>query len=154
MNIRSARAFVAIAVGLGLLGLLSSLLFHTSSVATVISIILDILTLSLAYLGGQYAKRQGLRPGWFGGLLGATYGLFDGISVFFVTITRSEMLKNVHGDSLPKGSITAVLHLYNSPSAHIVSVLTSMVTIGLFALIVGIIGATTYKAPKSGRETS
>ncbi len=132
--------YLAAAAGLGALALVNDVLLHPYAISTAIAIVLYILVLVLAYLGGRSARRQDARPGWVGAAIGAVFGLIAGLSSFLIRATTRDIVP-------AKGlSRLKLLALANSPEAHVAAVATAVLTFGIIALIIGWIGGLTAKA--------
>ena len=145
MTDRTSAQYIVAALILGVLALLNAVLLRHSSVSTIVAIFLYILILVVAYFGGQRAQRHGRRPGWFGALLGAVFGTVEGFGAFFLRTTRQDLAPR--GSHVSQASVNQLLHIANSSVAHITAVITTMLTFGLFALVVGSIGGSAAKKP-------
>lgn len=133
--------YLAAAAGLGALALINDVLLHPYAISTAIAILLYILVLVLAYVGGRSARRQDARPGWIGAAIGAVFGLIAGLSSFLIRATTRDIDVPAKGLSRLK-----LLALANSPEAHVAAVATAVLTFGIIALIIGWIGGLTAKA--------
>lgn len=138
---RSKSSYLAGAAALGVLALVNDVLLHPYAISTAIAILLYILVLILAYLGGRSAHRQDVRPGWVGARIGALFGLIAGLSSFLIRATTRDIDVPAKGLSRLK-----LLELANSPIAHVAAVATAVLTFGIIALIIGWIGGLTMKA--------
>lgn len=137
---QSKSPYLAIAAGLGVLALINDVLLHPYPISTAIAIVLYVLVLALAYLGGRAAHHWDNRPGWVGAAIGALFGLIAGLSSFLIHATTQDIQVPAKGLYRLK-----LLELANSPLAHVAAVATAVLTFGIIALIIGWIGGLTTK---------
>ena len=137
--------FLVLLLGFLPLGISKSLSF--------VGIIIEILGAAVLFIAGRSAKIQNIKPIKVGAIMGIIYGVLAGISVFFKTITRAQMLqqlKALHSNTpTPKGAITNALHTANSPVVHLVSFVAIIVTSILGGLIISVIGGAITKTDNS-----
>ncbi len=128
--------------------LLSFLPSKEQSALSFVGIIIEVLGAVVLAIAGRSAKIQNIKPIKVGATMGLIYGVLAGISVFFKTITRAQMLqqlKALHSNApTPKGAITNALHTANSPIVHLVSFVVAVVVAVLIGVIItAIAGAAT-----------
>ena len=129
---------------LGLLALINTVWLRHYTVSTVIAVALYLLVLVLAYFGGRAARLAHGRPAWFGGTIGALFGIIAGCGSFLIHATSRDI------DAPSKGlARLKIIALANSPAAHIAVVVTATLTVGVISLIIAAVGAGTVKEPGS-----
>ncbi|AEJ40727.1 hypothetical protein TPY_2567 [Sulfobacillus acidophilus TPY] len=138
--------YVAIAALLGFLALLNHIFLSNAVGFGYIAIVLAAAMLVTAFFAGRAAKLRGGHPGWFGGLIGAIFGLLEGFDAFFSHLSRRD-IRLEFGRALSAQKVALLLHMANSPGAHLMAAFVSILTFGLFALIVGSIGGFYVKKP-------
>lgn len=130
-------SYVAIAVLLGIFAFINTVWFRHTGEATAIAITLYILILIDAYFAGRRSRLHNGRPGWTGATLGAMFGLIAGLGSFFIRATSHDVIAPAKGLERLR-----LVQLANSSTAHIVILLTAMITFGVVSLIMASIGGT------------
>lgn len=150
MNNKPIDFYYKIAAGLGLVSFLFAILpFGIKNSLFFVSIILEIVGAVVLFFAGRSAKLQNVRPVKVGAIMGVIYGVLSGVSVFFQTITRSQMLKQlnaIHSNSpMPPGTVSNALKTANSPVVHLISFIAVIVVSVLGGLIISAIGGAMTK---------
>ncbi|MCY0878280.1 MAG: hypothetical protein OWU84_05010 [Firmicutes bacterium] len=135
--------YLALTAVLGILAFLNLVWLRHDAISTPIAVIIYLLVLVLAYFGGRSARRHALRPGWFGAAMGALFGIIASLGSLLIRETLRDI--DVPGRRLLRLKLLAWA---NSPSGHLASIMTAMITFGLLSLILASIGGSTLKDPK------
>jgi hypothetical protein len=138
---------------LGLIHLLLVVLFPIGSAgATVIGFVMALAFLALAAFAGTEARRQGKRPGWAATLPGLAYAVPASGGAFFVheTVTQAKKLMADKGLAHGSPSVTPaqLARLANSPSAHLVEFVTSLILVVVVSIVVGSIAGALRRPSK------
>ena len=133
--------------------LLGFLPLEISKSLSFVGIIIEILGAAVLFIAGRSAKTQHIKPAKVGAIMGIIYGILAGISVFFKTITRAQMLqqlKALHSNApIPHGTISNAINTANSPVVHLVSFVAIIVASILGGLIISVIGGAMTKTHNS-----
>lgn len=130
------------AAGLGVLALLNVMWLRHYAVSTAIAIVLYVIVLLLAFLGGRHARILQRAPGWYGASIGALFGVVAGLGSFLIRDSLRDIDVPAHTAVRLK-----MLAWANSPGGHIASVITAMIAFGVISLIVGLVGGISVKDP-------
>jgi hypothetical protein len=115
-------------------------------------VVADVVSAAILLGVGRAAKRQGARPAGAGGVAGLIYGIVSGWPVFLTHLTRADVLRRLHGRTLPAGTLRLAVQAANSPAAHVVTWLT-VIVVGLVAgLVLGSVGGLLSRRPSSALD--
>lgn len=148
MDPRPTRYFGA-AVLLGALALVNTVWFRHDAFSTAVAIVLYLLILVVAFSGGRFARRLHRRASWLGALIGALFGIIAGLGSFLMHDTAQDIPAPSKGLARIK-----LVELANSPTAHIVVILTAMLTFAVLSLIVASLAAITAQDTPEKRTES
>lgn len=139
--------YLAIAVILGVMALVNTVWFRHTPVSTGIAVLLYLILLVVAFRAGRRAHLS--HPGWYGALIGASFGLLVGLGSFLVRATSQDV-------DAPVGGVARLrlVALANSPTAHVVVLATAVLTFSIVSLIVASLAAATAKEPDPHRESA
>ncbi len=114
-------------------------------VPLVLRVVLDLVTVAIVFLAGRKAKQQGAKPVGVGAVIGLIFGVVSGWPVFFVRVTRAQLVHSLHGRAVSPVVLAATLKYSNSAIGHIVSWLAVLIVSVLLSLIGGAIGGATVR---------
>lgn len=137
--------FVLTMVGLGILSILSGLIFKGAGSANMlIGLVLDIIGVILVVWAGRSSKRIGGHPVGRGALMGAVYGLVGGITVFFMEKMSTEDLQGQSG-AISSEDASNFADVANSTGVHVLTYIFFIVIYAVLGLVVSAIGGATAK---------
>lgn len=144
---------VAVVWGLVSVGVtLMSVSAHRIGVSAVWQIILDVITAAIIFMAGRAAKQQGAKPVGVGVITGLLFGLVSGWAGFLVHVSRSAIVKGLHGLHLSPAQMNLEVHVANSAAAHLGSWVAVLVVSVIMGLIFGAIGGATAKSPSATQD--
>ncbi len=147
---RPIRHFVAAAAALGVVTGLAIFLGGTTPATSYIGDVLDLALLATAFFAGRQARREGRRPGWLGGLVGAVGGFLSGLGYLGVTLPVSRF----HTVTTPAGlreTAAQQAAVANGVGAHVGAIIGVTLVLGLFGILAGTVGGATGQPPGSTR---
>ncbi len=139
--------YLAISIILGVMALINTIWFRHSPASTGIAVAIYLMLLVVAFLAGRRAHLS--HPGWYGALIGASFGLLVGLGSFLIRATSQDVDAPAHGMARLR-----LVALANSPTAHVVVLVTAVLTFSLVSLIVASLAAATTKEPDPRRESA
>ncbi|NMP22528.1 hypothetical protein [Sulfobacillus harzensis] len=145
---QSAR-YLGAAVILGIMALVNSVWFRHNPASTGIAVTLYVLIMVVAFFSGRAAHRAHWRPGWFGAAVGALFGVLAGLGSFLIRATSEDVDAPARGIARLR-----LVALANSPVAHVVVLITAVLTFSIISLIVASLAAATAKDPDPHRESA
>jgi hypothetical protein len=128
------------------------ILHHGLGLPAAGQVVADIVSAAILVGAGRAAKRQGARPAGSGAVAGLIYGIISGWPAILTHLTRADVLRQLHGRTLPAGTLRLAVQAANSPAAHAVAWLTAIV-VGLVAgLVLGSVGGLLSQRPSSALD--
>lgn len=132
----------------GVLSALLSLVIlrgHPIGIPLPLRMLLDLFTVAIVFLAGRTAKQQGAKPVGVGVVIGLIFGVVSGWPVFFLHVTRAQLVHGMHGRAVLPTTLDATLKYSNSSTGHIVSWFAVLVVSVILSLIGGAIGGATVR---------
>ncbi len=110
-----------------------------------LAIALDLGMAIIVFFTGRLAKTQNASPWRTGSISGGIYGLLSAWPTLFVHVTRAQLLARLKGRPLSPSEVSLSLRIANSPAAHWLIWLVSVVFGLILGLIIGGLGGATVK---------
>jgi len=141
MKSKGLYLILAVVLGLIQITLTIGLKTHASGGHSLITYLIIVILLVVMFMVGRLTKKKGGSPLWMGALTGGIYGLIAGLGSFFVKVDASKF----QNAALTAQQITKAVKYANSPVAHLMTDVVSIIIFGVIGLVVGIIGGSTAK---------
>jgi hypothetical protein len=117
------------------------------TVSAVWQIIFDVITAAIIFMGGRAAKQENAKPVGVGVLTGLIFSVISGWSAFLVHVSRSTLMRSLHGKHLSTSEMNTALHFANSTAVHVGSWIGIIVVSTILGLIFGAVGGAVTKRP-------
>lgn len=118
----------------------------------VASAFVELVAAAIVFLAGRQAKQAGGHPWRVGAITGIIFALFAGWASFAVHITRQELLTRLHGHLPSTAPMSVVLRAANSPAAHVVTWVGTLLEGVILGLILGWVGGMTARSPSANQD--